>query len=119
MKVMIMCKWNNCNQALDVDVLEHLGAHIGYPKANTFVGNCKWDDCGLPKKTRGAMLSHILVHMDFRPYQCDCGKSFKRKRDRLVHMRKCHKKAKMDLQRAARDPIKEIIYEVERLKAIN
>ena len=104
---MMICKWNDCQSIIHNNVLDHLGKHIGYPKSNTFVANCKWDGCELSKKTRGAMMSHVLVHIDVRPYKCECGKAFKRKYDRIVHCRKCKR------QRSFNDPLKEIIAQVE------
>ncbi len=108
---MIICKWDGCGQVFDDDkeILSHIEQHVGYPKKRNFSPHCKWDNnCGSYKPNRGSMLSHLLVHFDVRPFVCACSKKFKRKHDLLVHTRKCKRSIEF------KDPLKQIINEVER-----
>ena len=111
---MITCKWKDCGKAFfdNLEIVEHVESHIGYPKKNTFNPRCQWDLCNVSKTTRGAMVSHLAVHIDVRPYPCPCGKSFKRKYDRIVHQRKC-RADELPENQPFRDPLKEICAQFE------
>eukprot|EP00835_Amoeboradix_gromovi_P000788 NODE_29_length_33183_cov_0.333666.p22 type:complete len:164 gc:universal NODE_29_length_33183_cov_0.333666:14954-14463(-) len=110
---MMICKWEDCYKTFKEqdEILGHVEGHVGYPKRNTFKPHCKWAGCNVRKNTRGAMVSHIAVHIDVRPFPCKCGKSFKRKYDRIVHQRKCNDEKIKVVE--FKDPLKEIISQVE------
>ena len=73
--------------------MEHLSDHVGFLRTKTFDGVCRWEQCGCVKATRGALISHLLVHCHVVNYTCSCGKGFKRKHDFNIHQSNCKKMA--------------------------
>ena len=127
--IMNTCQWQDCNKVFydtadKAKFMQHVESHVGYPKKSTFVPFCKWSSCNVSKSTRGAMVSHLAVHVDVRPFPCNCGKAFKRKYDRIVHQRRCAATAVSSIStpiqiRMFNDPLKEIIAQFEQANGNN
>ena len=87
----MLCKWEGCAQDIPEDgILEHLSTvHVGYKRDKTFKNRCRWDTCNIYQYNRSKLVSHIMSHLDIRPYECKCLRKFKRKGDLVSHQRNC------------------------------
>ena len=86
------CCWQNCNKDIEEDMLlAHISIHVGYKRDGTFKSKCGWQECTISQRNRTKLMSHVMSHLDLRPYPCVCEKNFKRKGDLSSHQQNCKK----------------------------
>ena len=81
------CFWQSCYRQYGSarDLYNHVHAH------HTRDLICRWDNCAYVCSRRAQLLSHIIVHISYFPFEClRCTKSFKRKHDLGKHVIAIH-----------------------------
>eukprot|EP00834_Sanchytrium_tribonematis_P003830 NODE_162_length_14959_cov_1.379610.p13 type:complete len:109 gc:universal NODE_162_length_14959_cov_1.379610:4530-4856(+) len=87
----MFCEWGGCHQILTKEeTLNHLSDHVGFKRRNSFDGICRWKHCNVRKSDRTKLISHVISHIKVVFYNCECGKTFKRKSDHAAHRKKCN-----------------------------
>ncbi|KAI8379705.1 uncharacterized protein BYT42DRAFT_495569 [Radiomyces spectabilis] len=85
------CQWDECSQRFaNVESLyEHLSdQHVGRKITNNLCLKCQWKNCGTTAAKRDHLVSHLRVHLPFKPHTClTCKKPFKRPQDLKKHER--------------------------------
>ena len=87
------CKWETCQEQYDSAkaLFEHVTeTHINIMGTQKFTRECKWDGCDSKVERRHHLVSHVRIHVNFKPFVCQyCGKSYKWAHDSKRHVRKC------------------------------
>eukprot|EP00834_Sanchytrium_tribonematis_P001899 NODE_50_length_31184_cov_0.705099.p20 type:complete len:211 gc:universal NODE_50_length_31184_cov_0.705099:15891-16523(+) len=87
------CKWSQCQEsyASAKELFDHMcEVHINVMGTQKFTRECKWDGCDAKVERRHHLVSHIRIHVNFKPFVCQyCGKSYKWAHDSKRHVRKC------------------------------
>eukprot|EP00835_Amoeboradix_gromovi_P005997 NODE_633_length_5774_cov_0.180617.p3 type:complete len:214 gc:universal NODE_633_length_5774_cov_0.180617:3163-2522(-) len=87
------CKWEKCEDSYSTskELFDHVcQAHINVMGTQKFTRECKWNNCDAKVERRHHLVSHIRIHVNFKPYMCQhCGKSYKWAHDSKRHVRKC------------------------------
>ncbi len=88
------CKWSTCQESFNSSkgLFDHIcESHINVMGTQKFTRECKWDNCDAKVERRHHLVSHIRIHVNFKPFVCQyCGKSYKWAHDSKRHVRKCN-----------------------------
>ena len=91
------CQWQSCKfecfQAKDL--FDHIvKAHVNPLGTQKNDRMCRWDNCQTVVKRRHHMISHMRIHVDYKPFPCAyCDQRFKWRHDAKRHSKKCTQRA--------------------------
>lgn len=90
------CKWNNCGQNQEDELIQHVNTHI--ESQTEYM--CLWENCkkyGERQSSKYALQAHVRKHTNDRPYACNkCTKQYTRS-DALNKHAKAHIKLEEEI----------------------
>ncbi|KAJ3331953.1 hypothetical protein HDU76_001733, partial [Blyttiomyces sp. JEL0837] len=85
----IICRWMDCNVSFNdgEDIFNHLADyHIGQKGVKKLNWECRWENCRTNCAKRDHLVSHVRIHIPFKPHVCPvCQRAFKRPQDLKKH----------------------------------
>ncbi|KAI5844813.1 hypothetical protein BZA05DRAFT_342847, partial [Tricharina praecox] len=84
-----VCKWTGCGENFPTskELHDHVrDSHVANEVAVAGSFTCGWGSCPTTTKRRGKLVSHLLVHVNYKAHKCNmCEKTYKRPHELKKH----------------------------------